>query len=405
MCTMNIRSTTPNIHGTSKAMEGRSRDIPEVRRLLGDFPVVAIVGPRQVGKTTLAQAIGDAWDGPVARFDLESAPDLAALTEPAMALEPLRGLVILDEIQRRPDLFTTLRVLADRKPLPARFLILGSAAPALLRQSSESLAGRIAYRELEGFGAEDVGIRHWRPLWLRGGFPLSYLARDDAASFEWRENFVKTFLERDLPALGITLSASTIERFWTMLAHYHGQTWNGSEFARSFGVSDKTVKSWLDVLQDTFMVRQLRPWSENVGKRVVKSAKVYLRDSGILHTLLRLDDVASLQRHPKLGASFEGFALSEVVRTIGADWRDCYFWATHQGAEIDLLVIRGARRLGFEFKHTDSPQLTPSMRIALSDLRLDSIDVIHAGRRTYPLADRVRAVGLERIEDDLQPVA
>ncbi len=386
-------------------MEGRDGDLAEVRRLLGDLPVVAIIGPRQVGKTTLAQAIGDAWDGPVARFDLEAADDLAALSNPAMALEPLRGLVILDEIQRREDLFPVLRVLADRKSHPARFLILGSAAPALLRQSSESLAGRIAYRELEGFGAEDVGIDNWRRLWVRGGFPRSYLARTEAASFEWRESFIKTYLERDIPSLGVRLSASTLERFWAMLAHYHAQTWNGSELARSFGVTDKTVRGWLDLLQDTFMVRLLRPWSENVGKRIVKSPKVYLRDSGLLHALLRIDDKTSLQRNPKLGASFEGFALFEVVRRLRADWRDCYFWGTHHGAEIDLVVMRGSRRLGFEFKHTDAPQVTKSMHTSIADLKLDHVDVVHAGEKTFPLSENIRAVALRRIERDITPMS
>lgn len=385
-------------------MHGRSDDISEVRRLLGEYPVVAIVGPRQVGKTTLAEAIAGEWLGPVTRFDLERAADLARLDDPSTALEPLKGLVVLDEIQRRPELFPTLRVLADRKPLPARILILGSASPALLQQSSESLAGRIAYRELEVFGIPDIGSEHWRRLWLRGGFPLSYLARNDALSFEWRENLIRTYLERDLPQLGVKLAASTLERFWAMLAHYHGQTLNSSELARSFGVSDKTVRSWIELLQNTFMVRLLPPWSENVGKRVVKAPKVYVRDAGLLHALLRLDDAGALDHHPKLGASFEGFALFETVRRLGASWRDCYFWSTHQGAELDLLVARGNRPLGFEFKHTNAPAVSKSMTIALEDLRLDGINVIHLGDDTYPLTGQIRAVAFPRLLEDITPL-
>jgi predicted AAA+ superfamily ATPase len=389
---------------SSAPMEGRASDLADLRRLLRDYPAVAIIGPRQVGKTTLASAVADAWDGDTERFDLERAADLGRLADPSTALEPLRGLVVLDEIQRRPDLFPTLRVLADRRPRRARFLILGSASPTLLRQSSESLAGRIAYRELDGFGLEDVGVGKWRRLWLRGGFPASFLARTDAASFELREQLIATYLRRDLPDLGIRLEASTLERFWTMLAHYHGQTWNSSELARSFGVSDQTVRRWLDILQDTFMVRILRPWSDNVGKRVVKSPKVYVRDAGLLHTLFRVADSRALLHHPKLGASFEGFALGEVVRRLRASWRDCYFWATHQGAELDLLVVNGNRRHGFEFKHTIAPEVTKSMKIAVADLKLSSLDILHIGKETYPLTKQIRAVAFERLHLDVQPL-
>ncbi len=385
-------------------MEGRTYAIARLRRLLADYPVVAIIGPRQVGKTTVAAAIAKTWDGQVTRFDLERAADLGRLADPSTALEPLRGLVVLDEIQHREALFPTLRVLADRKPRRSRFLILGSASPGLLRQSAESLAGRIAYFELDGFGLEDVHIGKWRRLWLRGGFPLSFLARNEAISFEWREQLVATYLRRDLPGLGIRLEASTLERFWTMLAHYHGQTWNSTELARSFGVSDQTVRRWLDILQDTFMVRLLRPWSENAGKRVVKSSKVYLRDSGLLHALFRLEDSRALLNHPKLGASFEGFALAEVVRHLRVSWSDCYFWATHQGAELDLLVVRGTKRFGFEFKHTIAPEVTKSMKIALTDLKLESLDIIHIGTETYPLTSQIRAVSFERLRKDIRPL-
>jgi hypothetical protein len=313
--------------------------------------------------------------------------------------------VILDEIQRRPDLFPALRVLADRPRKPARFLVLGSASPALLRQTSESLAGRIAYLKLEGFGIADVGVESWRKLWLRGGFPRSYLARSDKESFAWRETLIQTYLERDLAQLELKLPAATLGRFWTMLAHYHGQIWNSSEFARSFALSDKTVRRYLDLLQDTFMVRVLQPWSENVGKRLVKSTKVYVNDSGLLHALLDLETKDDVDRHPKLGASFEGFALSEVVRRLRATPQQCFFWATHQGAELDLLVVKGRRRLGFEFKHTNAPGFTKSMTIAAKDLRLESLDVIHAGEATYPLTDKIRAVSIERVTKDVSPLS
>lgn len=388
----------------SADVEGRSNDFADLRRLLAEYPIVALLGPRQVGKTTLARSLASSWRGPVEFFDLEHPADLARMSDPSTALDPLRGLVVLDEIQRRPDLFPALRVLADRRPRRARFLILGSASPALLQQSSESLAGRIAYRELDVFGLEDVGTARWRRLWLRGGFPRAYLAGNDRQSFQWRENLIRTYLERDLPQLGVRLAASTLERFWSMLAHCHGHTWNSSELARSFGVSDKTVRGWLDLLQDTFMVKLLRPWSENAGKRVIKAPKVYVRDSGLLHALLRLEHAAALVRHPKLGASFEGFALFEVVRRLRASWRDCYFWGTHQGAAIDLLVVHGTHRLGFEFKHTGAPAPTKSMTIALADLRLERIDVVHLGRETYPLTRRIRAVGFERVTKDIEPL-
>src|SRR5688572_12692191 len=386
-------------------MLGRRRELTDVRRLLSRYPVVGIVGPRQVGKTTLAHELARRWKSPVERLDLERPADLQRLSDASTTLGPLEGLVVIDEIQRRPDLFPLLRVLADRPRKPARFLILGSASPHLLRQSSESLAGRIAYRELAGFSLEDVGPARWRSLWLRGGFPRSFLARSERESFEWRENLVRTYLERDLPQLGTTIPASTLERFWTMLAHYHGQIWSSSELARSFGVADTTVRRWLDVLKDTFMVRVLAPWSENVGKRVVKSPKVYVQDSGLLHALLNLPSRPDLERHPKLGASFEGFALHEVLKRLGAGPRECFFWATHQGAELDLLVVRGRKRLGFEFKHTDAPAVSPSMRIALEDLGLSRLEVVHAGERTYPLAEKIRAVAIGRVVADIRPLA
>ncbi len=383
----------------------RSWHRARIRALLRTSPVVAILGARQVGKTTLAKAVARAWPRKVSFFDLEDPADLAGLEDPMLALRPRRGLVVLDEVQRRPGLFPTLRVLADRPARPARFLVLGSASPDMLRQSSESLAGRIAFHELTGFSLAEVGSRRLDRLWLRGGLPRSFLAGSEEQGRDWRRDFVRTFLQRDIPQLGVQIPAATLERFWGMLAHYHGQVWNSSEFARSFGVSDMTVRKYLDLLTATFVVRQLRPWSENVGKRLVKSPKVYIADSGLLHSLLAIETRDHLERHPKVGASWEGFGIKAVVDRLRARWDECFFWATHAGAELDLLVVRGTKRLGFEFKRTVSPQATRSMRIALEDLKLTRLDVVHAGERTFPLTPRVRAVALARLLDDLQPLA
>ncbi|MEK7767552.1 MAG: ATP-binding protein, partial [bacterium] len=366
-------------------------------------PVVAILGARQVGKTTLARQVARAAGARAAWLDLEDDRDVARLAEPLRALEPLRGLVVLDEIQRRPELFPALRVLADRLGKPARFLVLGSASPSLLRQGSESLAGRITFHHLPPLSLRETGRGARDTLWLRGGFPRSFLARTDAESHRWRKDLVATFLERDLPQLGIGIPAPTLLRFWKMLAHYHGQVWNASEFARSFGVSDMTVRRYLDVLAATFMIRQLPPWHENLAKRQVKSPKVYFRDSGLLHWLLDAPTMEDLSVHPRVGASWEGFALEEVLKRIGPDGEGCAFWATHAGAELDLLVTRGRRREGFEFKHTAEPAVTASMRVALKDLRLDRLTVVHAGDASYPLGDRLRAVPLERLAGELPP--
>ena len=380
---------------------GRPAHIAELNRLLKHFPVVAILGARQVGKTTLARMLAGARRGKATFFDLEDAADVARLRDPRLALDSLRGLVVIDEIQRGPDLFPALRVLADRPGAPARFLVLGSASPDLLRQSSETLAGRIAFHELDGFSLDEVGEDRLSRLWLRGAFPRSFLARSERDSLDWRRTFVRTFLERDLPQLGITIPAATLDRFWAMLAHYHGQVWNGAELARALGVSNMTVRRYLDLLAATFVVRVLRPWHENLGKRQVKSPKVYVTDSGLLHTLLGIRCQDELERHPKVGASWEGFGAAAVVTRLRARWGECYFWATHAGAELDLLVVRGGIRVGFEFKRTTSPALTPSMRAALADLRLDRLDVIHAGRHSFPLTDRIRAVAFSRLSEDV----
>lgn len=383
----------------------RPGHLARLRDLLEQFPVVGLIGARQVGKTTLAKAYAARFEGEVTGFDLENPRDLYRLEDPMFALENLRGLVILDEVQLRPELFPVLRVLADRDDRPARFLVLGSASPELLRQSSESLAGRIAYHELEGLSLEEVGTGYVEALWLRGGFPLSYVAPSEPASTLWRQQFIRTYLERDLSELGIQLPPVTMRRFWTMLAHCHGEIWNGAELARAFGVSDKTVRGYLDTLVSTFMAKRLEPWHENVAKRQVKSPKIYLADSGILHTLLGLESRDDLLGHPKVGASWEGFAIGEVVAHLGARPEECFFWKLHSGAELDLLIRRGNLRRGFELKLTSSPRITPSMRSAQETLGLDELVVIHAGAESYPLASGIRAVALARLREDVLPLA
>lgn len=385
-------------------MIARTRQQRILKRLLSRNPVVAVLGARQVGKTTLAREFIGQLRRPAEIFDLERAQDIARLEDPELALRSLKGTVVLDEVQRRPELFPALRVLADRPRTPARFLVLGSASPELLRQSSESLAGRIAYHELTGFTLDEVGMENYLRLWIRGGFPRAYTSRSNVDSLSWRRDFLRTFLERDVPQLGITIPAGTLERFWAMLAHYHAQIWNASEFARSFGVSHHVTRRYLDALRATFMVRILAPWTANIKKRQVKSPKVYVRDSGLLHTLLDIHSMDDLERHPKLGASWEGFLLEAVIHQLEARPEQCYFWATHTGAELDLLVVRGRRRYGFEIKRTTAPRITPSMRSALESLQLSRLDVIHAGSETFPLARGMRAIAAQRLLVDLKPL-
>lgn len=379
----------------------RDRREASVRAALRRSPVVALLGPRQCGKSTLARSL--VREGAQATFfDLEDPRDLARLQDPMLLLAEARGLVVLDEIQRRPELFPALRVLADRRPLRARFLVLGSASRDLLRQSSESLAGRIEYLEMDGFSLDEAGVGRLFPLWVRGGFPRSLLARTEAESVSWRREFTRSFVERDLPQLGSNVSASTISRFWAMLAHYHGQIWNASEFARAFGVSEASVRRYADLLTETFVVRRLNPWSENIGKRQVKSPKLYIADTGLLHSLLGIHTRPELERHPKVGASWEGFGITQIVERLGASRDECYFWATQAGAELDLLVVRGERRMGFEFKRTTAPEVTKSMHIARHDLKLSSLDVVHAGDDTFALKDGIRALAMKRLLVDVK---
>jgi hypothetical protein len=382
----------------------RTRHLQRVEHLLAHHPVVALLGARQVGKTTLARQIMERGEEPGTRFDLEDPDDLARLDEPKLALAHLEGLVVIDEVQRRPELFPILRVLVDRPSSKARFLILGSASPDLLRQSSETLAGRIFHHELDGLALDEVGRDQADDLWLRGGFPRSFLASSIEDSADWRRAFIRTFLERDIQELGIQIPGTTLDRFWTMLAHYHGQLWNGAELARAFGVAATTVRRYLDLLTGALVVRQLAPWHENLSKRQVRSPKVYVADTGLLHTLLGIETRESLERHPKVGASWESFVLREVVLRIGARPEECFFWATHAGAELDLLVVRGQRRLGFEIKRTTAPSVTRSMHSARESLRLDRLDLIHAGEHTFPLAPDIRAVAAARLREDIEPL-
>lgn len=371
----------------------RSQLVDDVRTGLERSRVVALIGPRQCGKTTLARELVPA-DSPN-YFDLEDPTGLARLDEPMTALQDLKKLVVIDEIQRRPELFPVLRVLADRRPLTARFLILGSASPDLMRQSSESLAGRIEQITMGGFSLAEVGTGAMTRHWLRGGFPLSFLARTEADSLAWRKSFVHTFLERDLPQWGIVAPAPALLRFWTMLAHFHGQTWNAADPARSMGVSEPTVRRYLDILTGVFMIRQLKPWHANLGKRQVKAPKIYFRDSGLLHHLLGARTEKELLTHPKCGASWEGYAIEETIKMVEPD--EVYFWGTHAGAELDLLCIKDGRKWGVEYKREDAPRVTSSMRIAMEDLKLEQIAVIYPGARRYPLAARINAVPLAEL--------
>lgn len=366
--------------------------INKITSLSEQFPAVCLLGARQVGKTTLAKQFAEKQGEPAHIFDLERDQDLAMLENPQLAFSELEGLIVIDEIQRRPNLFPALRVLIDSPKKNQRWLILGSASRELLHQSSESLAGRIAYLEVQPFDYTET--HESEDLWVRGGYPQSYLATSDETSFEWRRQYIKTFLEQDIPNLGIRIPAANLRRFWMMLAHYHGNVFNAEELSRSLGINSKSVKHYLDILSDTFMIRQLQPWWENISKRQVKSPKIYFRDSGLLHYLLDIENKAVLQRHPKVGASWEGFALEEIIRCYHVEAERCYYWATHQEAELDLLMFHHGKRLGFEFKHADAPKLTKSMQVAFNDLQLDELTVIYPGTRGYLLTDKIRVASL-----------
>ena len=380
----------------------RDRFIKLIKRYQKSHPIVAILGPRQCGKTTLArQYCQMSKDFPKSNyFDLESPVALERLQNPMLALKNLTGLIVIDEIQRAPNLFPILRVLVDNKDLDQQYLILGSASRELLKQSSESLAGRIAYLELTPFSLEEV--KDVQNLWLRGGFPKSYLAGSEEESLDWRNFYIRTLLEQDIPNLGISIPPETLRRFWSMLAHYHGNTFNASEFGRSFGASDVTVRKYLDILTGTFMLRQLKPWHVNLGKRQVKAPKVYFRDSGLLHALLRINSSDELLCHPKIGASWEGFALEEVIRAqIDID-QDCYFWSTYSGAEVDLVIPSHNNLLGLEFKYSDAPKLTKSMLNALKELDLKYLFVIYPGEVDYFLSEKVEVKSLKSYLSSLQ---
>ena len=364
--------------------------LDSIRCALSRAPVIVLTGPRQSGKTTLARQLLS--EESPNYFDLEDPASLGRLDEPMTALEPLRGLVVIDEVQRRPELFPILRVLADRRKRPAKFLILGSASGDLMRQSSESLAGRLERIDIGGFSLAELGTDAAQTLWRRGGFPLAYLARREPDSVAWRKQFIQTLLERDLPQWGVRVPAVALLRFWTMLAHYHGQMWNAAEPARALGVNPSTARHYLDLLTDALVIRQLQPWHANLAKRQVKSPKVYVRDSGLLHQLLGLATEKQLLSHPKLGASWEGFVIEQVLASEPHD--DAWFWATHQGAEIDLLLRRGDRLFGVECQRADAPKLSPSIRIALEDLELERVAIVYPGSQRFALSERVEAVPL-----------
>jgi uncharacterized protein len=384
------------LHGIIQGMKWIEREALE-RRLhaaLENFPVTLLLGPRQCGKTSLARRI--AARVKASYFDLE---DPETPLQPIVAktvLKDLQGIVVIDEVQRQPELFPLLRVLSDRSPLPARFLLLGSASPAIIRGVSESLAGRVAYVDMGGFTIAEVGGGNWKRLWMQGGLPPSYLATDSEKSHTWRMHFIQSFLESDIPQLGIRVPAPALRRFWTMLAHYHGQRWNASELARAMGVKEDTARHYLDILCGTLLVRQLPPWFENTGKRVVKSPKVYFRDSGLLHALLGLKTGEQVMSHPRFGFSWEGFALEEVLESLHAE-RDGYYYRTQAGAELDLVILRGGRRYGFEFKFEDAPRPTRSMHVALHDLKLERLWVVYPGDRSFSVADRIELLPLTQI--------
>lgn len=372
----------------------RSFYLQKISELFDTHAAVALLGPRQCGKTTLAMMYAESQMGiPVTRFDLEDFVDLAQLENPMITLERLEGLIVIDEIQRRPDLFPILRVLIDKYKGKQKYLILGSASRDLIQQSSETLAGRLAYLEVTPFSLYEV--TELRKLWLRGGFPLAYLANSDESAFQWIKNYTSTFLERDIPNLGFKIAPNLLRRFWMMVAHYHGNILNLSEIGQSLGVSHTSIRHYMDILVGTFMIRELQPWHVNIDKRQVKNSKIYFKDSGIFHYLLGTHSEQDILKHPKLGASWEGFALEEVIRSYHADPEECYFWGIHQQAELDLLILKGGKKIGFEFKYADAPTMTKSISKAQEILELDSVNIIYPGLKAYTLSSDVNVIPLQ----------
>lgn len=357
-------------------------------------PVTALLGPRQCGKTTLARQVAQEQNATF--FDLESLPDQRRLQNPEMVLGALSGLVILDEIQLMPELFKILRVLVDKPGNKVKFLILGSASPVIIKSVSETLAGRLEFIELSGFDLVETGAKKWEALWLRGGFPRSFLAETEDDSLAWREGFIRTFLERDIPQLGINIPPAALRRFWTMLAHYHGQTWNAAELSRSMGLSDKTVRSYLDILTGAFMVRQLQPWYENLGKRQVKAPKIYFRDTGLLHSLLDIPDQSALFGHPKSGASWEGFAIEQILQVVRTP--QVYFWGVHGMMELDLIFMQKGKRYGVEIKFNEAPAVTTAMRTAVEDLSLKQLWIVYPGKHAHEVDKKISLLPITEIE-------
>ncbi len=378
----------------------RTDKLNQIKSGFDRSPIVSITGLRQSGKTTLAKDFASQYQGACTHFDLEDPRSLARLSEPMTALENLSGFIVIDEVQRLPAVFPLLRVLADRKEKTACFLLLGSASPLLIKEISESLAGRVALLEMDGFNLMEVGSEESKVLWNRGGLPPSFLAGSDTSSLQWRQDFMTLFVERDLPQFGVTFPSAAMRRFWAMLAHYHGQTWNASELAKSFDVSQAIIRKKLDILTGAFAIRQLPAWYENLGKRTVKSPKIYLRDSGLLHALLDLSTFDQLQSHPKLGSSWEGFCIEQILSITGSS--NAYFWATHAGAELDLFILHNGKRIGVEIKYSDGPTTTRSMRQALEDLSLDHLYVVYPGKDDYPLDKNITVTSLPSMLSKLE---
>ena len=378
-------------------MVERKDYIAQIEKAISRSPIVALLGPRQCGKTTLARMICE--HQPSTYFDLESQTDLRRLANPEMILASLSHLVVIDEVQTKPDLFAALRVAVDKPENKCNFLILGSASPYIIKNVSETLAGRVEFVDMAGFDLTEIGLNNWKQLWTRGGFPRSFLARDDQDSSAWREGFIRTFLQRDIPQFGINIPAAAMRRFWTMLAHYHGQVWNASRIASALGINDKTTRSYLDILTETYMIHQLQPWHENISKRQVKSPKVYFRDTGLLHGLLDLPDFHSVIGHPQVGASWEGFAMEQIMRTVKPS--QVYYWATYSGAELDMFLIVNGKKYGIEFKFSEAPDRTKSMATAIESLKLSKLLVVYPGERSWPISETIRVCSISEAQDFL----